>query len=124
MQTNLLARAFRAGAPVQQFRVVKLNESGNVVQSGAATDPHIGVCIQPSGAAAGDVCDVQMVGIVDAVAGGTIVPGALVTADADGRVVTATATAGTNVRIIGIALKGAASGDIFPVFLTPGSYQG
>lgn len=124
MQTTLLARAFRAGAAVAQFRAVKLDENGNVVQSAAATDAHIGVCIQPNGAASGDVCDVQMVGIVDAVAGGTIAPGALVTADANGRIVAATAATGTNIRVVGIALTSASSGDIFPVLLTPGSYQG
>lgn len=125
MSVNTLTRAFVAGAPVAQYRIVKPGAAdGRVVQASATTDALIGVAIQPGGAASGAVCEVQMAGIADVVAGGAVAYGALVSTDADGKAVEASATAGSNIRVLGIALKSAAANDIFPILIAPGSYQG
>ena len=57
--------------------------------------------------------------------GAAITRGALLSIDSAGRVITAAASAGANVRVIGIALASAgAAGEIIPVSVEPGSFQG
>jgi hypothetical protein len=66
---------------------------------------------------------VRKYGITRAVAGGTIAAGDwLEIADNTGALRAATLTAGTYTvhHIVGLAEAAAVSGDIFPVFLTPG----
>jgi hypothetical protein len=123
--TPTLTRTFTAGGTIGLNRVVIPGAAdGAVVQAAAATGALIGVCRQPGGAVSGERCDVDVAGVTEVVAGGTITRGALLTSDANGAVIAATAAAGSNVRVIGIALVSAASGDIIPVLLAPGSFQG
>lgn len=126
MSVPTLIRNFVAGTGgVGLNRIVKFGAAdGEVVNSAAATDAHIGVCIQPGGAAAGARADVAVDGIAEVVAGGTITRGALVTSDANGAAVAAAPSAGSNNRVLGVAQVSAASGDIFPVLLKQGSVQG
>lgn len=126
MSTPTLIRAFVAGTGgVGQNRIVKFGAAdGEVINSTAAADAHLGVCIQPSGAAAGARADVVVGGIAEIIAGGNVTRGGLVTSDASGYAVAAAPAAGANNRIVGIAMVSAASGDIFPVLLTQGSVQG
>jgi hypothetical protein len=56
--------------------------------------------------------------------GGTVTRGQLVISDSTGRAITATATAGTNVRTCGVAMVSGVVGDLGAVLLTPGSFQG
>jgi hypothetical protein len=74
--------------------------------------------------ASGDTVDVMHDGIADLQLGGTVTRGDLLTSDASGQGITATGTAGTNYRTIGMAIVSGVSGDIIPVLLTPGSFQG
>ena len=58
------------------------------------------------------------------VAFATVTRGALLMSDSSGYGITAAASAGSNVRTIGIALMSGASGDIIPCYVCPGSFQG
>jgi hypothetical protein len=114
-----------ASAAVAQFRVVRLSGDATVAQSAAATDAHFGICAQPGGATtANPRCDVAVSGIVEAEYGGAVARGDLLTADASGRVITATAAAGANVRVIGIALTTGVLADVQEILLSQGSFQG
>jgi hypothetical protein len=114
-----------ASATVAQFRVVRLTADNTVAQSAAATDAHFGVCVQPGGAAtANPRCDVAVSGIVEAEYGGAVTRGDLLTSDSSGRVITATAAVGANVRIIGMALTTGVLADVQEILISQGSFQG
>lgn len=119
-----LTKAFKAEAAVTRRRIVKFGSTDDFVALGAAAgDSLIGVSAEID-AALGEVCDVHLSGIPDVEYGGTVTRGALLTSDATGRAIAATAAAGTNVRIIGIALCSAVVGDIGPMLIERGSFQG
>jgi hypothetical protein len=113
-----------ASAAIAQFRVVRLTADLTIAQSAAATDAHVGVCAQPGGAAINTRCDFAVSGIVEAEFGGTVTRGDLLTSDASGRVITATAAAGANVRVIGLAMVSGVVGDVQEILLSQGSFQG
>jgi hypothetical protein len=75
-------------------------------------------------AGAGEPVDVVMSGVATVEYGGNVTVGALLTANATGQAIAATAAAGSNVRVIGIAMVGGVSGDLGAVLLSPGSFQG
>ena len=126
MQTTDIIKNFVAGGAIAQNRLVRLGATNlQVLQASAAADALIGVCHQPGGAASGERCDVVINGTADVEFGAAVTRGALLMADGNGRAITAAAAAGTNVRIVGVALTdAAASGDIGQVLLSPGSFQG
>lgn len=126
MSVPTLIRSYVAGTGgVGQNRIVKFGAAdGEVVNSAAAADLHIGVCVQPSGSLVGTRADVAVMGIVEVIAGGTITRGALLTSDASGGAVAAAPAAGANNAVIGRAMVSAVAGDIFPVLLVQGSVQG
>jgi hypothetical protein len=114
-----------ASAAIAQFRIVRLSGDLTVAQSAAATDAHFGICAQPGGATtANSDCDVAVRGIVEAEYGGAVTRGDLLTSDASGRVITATAAVGANVRVIGLALVSGVLGDVQEILLSQGSFQG
>lgn len=124
-----LTKAFKAGGAIVSYTLVKFGADDNtVVAAAAATDSVLGAValVAPPGsnAATGDYVDVQLEGIADIKAGGNITRGGLVMSDASGYVVAATAAGGSNVRTVGVALASAVSGDIIPVLIRPGSFQG
>lgn len=121
-----LTKSMVAEAAVLPYRVVKFGTAdGQVIQSAAAADAHVGVADNLGQATAGARIDVIMNDIADAEAGAAITRGALLSADSSGRVITAAASAGANVRVIGVALASAAgAGEIIPVRVEPGSFQG
>ena len=120
-----LIRTFTASNSIGQNRIVQVTTNGQVSQAAGNTASMIGVCIQPGGVAAGQLCDVILDGIAEVVAGNNFNAGALVTADGQGRAVAASAAAGTNIRVLGVALQNSSAlGDIIPVLLAPGSFQG
>lgn len=118
-----LTKAFTAGAAVATRRFVKFDTSDSIVIQGAAAADFI-IGVSDLAAALGERLDVILDGIVTVEAGGTVTRGQLVMSDSVGRAITASAAAGTNVRTAGVAMASAASGDLFPVFLVPGSFQG
>ncbi len=111
----LLALSAGANLTGKLYYIAKLS-SGAAVLGAAATDKLIGVITEEN--VSGSPVTVQFGGIAKVIAGGSISEGDLITSDGNGKAV-ATTSAGN--RIIGIALSGADSGDVFPVLLTPGS---
>ena len=101
MRNQGLQKSYTAEAAVAAYRIVKL---------GAAV--------------ANDRIDIVRSGISEVEYGGTIAAGDLLTADASGRAIVATAGAGTNVRVIGVAEVAGVLGDIGSLLIDPGSFQG
>lgn len=117
-------KAFRAEAAVTKRRIVCFGAGDDlVIQSSAAASAHIGVSSEID-VVTGEPCDVHLAGIAEVEFGGTVTRGALLTSDATGRAIAATAAAGTNIRTIGVAMCSAVVGDIGPILLEPGSFQG
>lgn len=126
---KVLSRAFNAGGAIISNSFVKFgSDDDTVVQAAAAADSVIGavnmVAAPGLGAVSGDRVDVELIGIVDIKLGGSVTRGGLVTSDAAGKAIAATAAAGSNVRAAGIALASGAAGEIIPVLLNPISFQG
>lgn len=105
-----------------QYKLVKLNSSGELVAAGAG-DVAFVLQNKPK---EGEVGTYATAGRVKAVAGGTITPNELLSANASAEIVAATAevvteekisTQGT--RVIGYALEAGASGDIVAFRATP-----
>lgn len=121
-----LTKSFIAEAAVLPYRVVKFGTAaGQVVQAAAAADALVGVADNLGQDTAGSRVDVILEGIAEATAGAAITRGALLSADSSGRVITAAASAGANVRVIGVAMdSAAAAGEIIPINVAPGSFQG
>ena len=110
-------RSFTTGASTliaKQYYLVKQHTDGTLILASAATDKFVGVLQnKPAVGAAGIV---RFIGTTKVIAGGTINPGDLVTANSDGKVV---ATTTTKDRVLGTAILKAAcsSGDIIEVLL-------
>jgi hypothetical protein len=119
-----LTKAFQAGAAVAPNRFIKFGaDDRTMVQAAAAADFVVGVS-DDVGCASGERFDAILDGIVTVDFGGTVTRGAQVMSDANGKAITAAASAGANVRTAGIAMASAVSGDKAPVLLVPGSFQG
>lgn len=122
-RNHVFNKGFVAGAAIAAKRIVKLGSADNaVIQAAAATDSLVGV--SDLAAASGEHVTVVMGGIAIVEYGGSITRGGLVTADANGKAVAAAPAAGSNNRIIGIAMVSGVSGDLGSVLLQPGSVQG
>ena len=89
----------------------------------AATDLLIGV-FQHTTANAGDEVRFMIEGVTRVKIGGAVTRGNPLTSDASGQGVAAAPAAGSNARIIGIALASGASGDIISMLLSPSVMQG
>lgn len=126
MSNPTLIKSYVAEAAVLPYRVVKFGSAdGQVVQAAAAADASIGIADNLGQGTAGSRVDVAVDGIAEAEAGAAVARGALVSVDSSGRVITAAASAGANVRAIGVAMSAAgAAGEIILVSIKPGSFQG
>jgi len=89
----------------------------------AATDMLAGV-FQHATANAGDEVRVMLEGITKIRLGGTVVRGQPLTTDASGQAVAAAPAAGSNVRVIGLAMASGISGDIITMLISPSVMQG
>ena len=125
MANNGLTKSLVAEAAILPYRVVKFGTAdGQVIQSVAAADAHLGLADLGQNTT-GSRVDVVLDGTADAEAGAAIVRGALLSTDSSGRVITAAASAGANVRTIGFALaSAAAAGEIIPIKVEQGTFQG
>lgn len=117
MRDHGLIKGFTAAGAVAKHRFVAVAVDGDGVQASAATDAIIGASTVVD-TASGGTLDVVMTGVAEVEAGGVVNAGDRVTADADGKAVSTT-TGGD--RLGGTALTDAAAGDIFPVFILPGT---
>ncbi len=127
MSNNIrLAKSFNAVGAINANSIVKAGANDyDVLQSAGATtaDKSIGITTEVA-SASGERCDVILAGVADLKLGGTVARGDPITSDASGNGVTAAPGAGTNNRIVGFALISGVSGDIIPVFMSPGMVQG
>jgi hypothetical protein len=120
----ILQKNFTAGGAIAAYRIVRMSAADTVVQASAATDALVGIQndVAP---ASGERTDIIMVGMAFIEAGAAFALGALLTADAQGRGITAAPAAGVNNRIIGVAIDAAvAAGDIVRVQISQCSLQG
>jgi hypothetical protein len=123
IRSENFAKGFLAGGVISAKRIVKFGSADNaVVQAAAATDSLIGV--SDLAAASGAQVDVVMSGIAIVEYGGNVTRGALLTADASGKAVSAAPAAGSNNRIVGVAMVSGVSGDLGAVQLGATSLQG
>lgn len=100
-----------------QYKVGKLNSTGQVAVSAAATT---GVGIIQNDAASGETALIQLSGISKAIAGAAIVPEAMLASNTTGQVATTT-TANNNV--IGLALTPAsAAGELIHILIVNSNY--
>lgn len=123
MNNPLLTKAFNAGAAVAGYRIVKQSDDDTVVVGAAATDKLIGIS-NNLGAANADRVDVHMAGSVEVEYGGNVAVGDPLTSDGTGKAVAAAPAAGANARLIGVALKAGAAGDIGCCTISPSVMQG
>jgi hypothetical protein len=125
MLNPTLTKSYAPGGAISKYRIVKFGSAdGAVVQAAAATDKLVGVTTALDAASTDARVDVIRAGIAEVEYGGNVTRGDLLTADANGKAITATAAAGSNVRTIGVAEVSGVSGDIGSVLVAPGSFQG
>jgi hypothetical protein len=122
-----LDKSYEATAQLPVNSLVKLNATGAMILTTAATDVPIGMVVANNGANAPFQCTVRLAGIAQAISDGTatITPGARLVASAgtSGSVVTDASTLGTvnKKRSIGIALTvvAATAGLLVDVLIQP-----
>lgn len=114
--SNVIAEA---DLSAKQFYALEIGTAATEVDvCDGATDLVVGILQNKP--TAGQACVVRTYGISKCVAGGSITRGDRVGTDNAGKMVAKTADAD---KLVGIALAGAASGDIFPVLLTIGAQR-
>lgn len=113
-----------SGAVGHQVQVKFTANDGEVAVATAPTDKIAGVTDCPGGVANGGRVDVILFGPAKVKCGGTITPGAAITAGAAGVAVAAAPAAGVNANIAGRLLVNAVNGDIAEAFVNPGTIQG
>ncbi len=113
----------KASAAISALRLLKATSSTTVATATAATDQIIGT--SQNGAVINAHLDVFISGVMPVEAGAAVAVGADVTADAQGRGITASPAVGVNNYIIGKAATAAgAIGDVFDVEVIPSRIQG
>ncbi len=116
-KTEERVKKFTAGATITLGDIVKFgSDDDTVVPAAAATDLLIGVALHDAANTA--EVTVQMGGIADVKAGGTVARGDLITSDAAGLGVVAAATN----RFVGFATKSGVVNDIVPVLISVGMH--
>lgn len=108
--------------------VVGAADNACALPGGASpTTSLLGVIYRPDGssAAVGDTVEVILGGVYPVIAGGTVTANDLITSNGtDGTAKTETASAGTNVAVLGPALEDGASGDRVATIINPFIKQG
>lgn len=119
-RTDGLIKTFRAGAAIAAFRIIKFGAADDqALQASAAADFSFGLSGE-LGAAQGEPVDVHMSDIGEVQYGGNVARGAPLTADANGKAITAAPAAGATVRIIGFAMRAGVADDIGAARISPG----
>ncbi len=114
---DLLTKTFVAGGTIVANTILKFDSADDtVVPAAGATDLAMGVAL--NAAASGERVDVQLAGIAEVKAGGTVARGDFVVSDGSAEAV-AMAAAATIKMALGQAMASAVDGDIFPVLVSP-----
>jgi len=125
MSNREIIKSYSAEGTISPCRLVKPGAADyGVVVATAGADKVIGVTMPLVSVVSGDSVEIMHEGIADLQLGGTVTRGDLLMSDGTGQGIVAAAGAGANVRTIGTALVSGVSGDIIPVLLSPGSFQG
>jgi len=119
-----LTKNFVVGSATEPYRLVKMSGEAEVVHATGPTDTIVGATTEVGTDQAGTRQDVHVGGIVEVEFGGNVSRNDYVTADADGKAVTASPGGGTNASVAGIALSGGVDGDIAAVLLVQTQIQG
>lgn len=124
-QTSGIEKSVKCAAAIAApFTIGKFGADDDTMGvAAAATDPLAGV-FQHATANAGDEVRVMLDGVTKIKLGGTVTRGQPLTSDASGQGVAAAPAAGSNVRIIGIAMASGVSGDIITMLIGPSVMQG
>lgn len=119
-----LEKSVKCTAAVAAFTLAKFGADDDTMSSAAAaTDNVVGV-FQHATTAAGEEVRVMLDGISRVKIGGNVTRGDLIGSDGSAQGVSVAPSAGTNNRVVGIALASGVSGDIIPVMIVPSRPQG
>lgn len=119
-----LEKSVKCNAAITAYTIGKFGADDDTMgPAAAATDSLVGV-FQHGTSGSGEEVRIMLSGISKVKAGGSITRGDLVTSDGTGQAVSAAPGAGTNNRIVGIAVASASSGDLVPVLIAPSRPQG
>lgn len=125
MANRGLVKSYSAEGAISPCRFVKPGAADyGVLQAAAAADKVIGITVPLITVAATETVDVVHEGITDLELGGVVARGDLLISDANGKGIVATAGAGANVRTGAIAMVSGVAGDVIPVLVEAGSFQG
>lgn len=124
---RLLTVNYKAGATINPYRIVKFGaDDQTVIQAAGATDALIGISdnvgydpTKTNNRYPQAKVDVTICGVAQVLYGGTVTAGALLTSDATGRAIVASALSG--LRTIGFALAAGVVGDIGSVLIFAGN---
>lgn len=113
-----------AQSAVAAFLIIKPGTADmSAVPAAAATDLLLGTA-DSLDKATGEMVDLDLRPIAEVKLGGALTRGQPITANAAGKGVAAAPAAGSNVRIIGFALKSGVADDVIPYVRAPGVMQG
>ena len=108
-----ITRIAGADLSAAQYKFLESNSSGTVTVTNSAGEYVLGVL--QNNPASGNAATVAIFGISKVVLGGTVAINDQISTDASGRAIAAT----TGHKIVGIAIKGGAVGEIGSVLLRP-----
>ena len=125
-----IVKSFYGSGAIGVNLIVKFGADDNTVSpAAAATDLLLGITNEIALSALdvtnGNMLDVTLGGVEQLKLGAAAVTrGQKLTSNASGQGIAAAPAAGSNVQVIGIALKSGAAGDVIPVLIMPSVMQG
>ncbi|MGA0569640.1 phage cement protein [Variovorax sp. VNK109] len=121
----ILEKTFVAGAAIAACTIVKHGAADDaVIPAAAATDSLLGVASRDFDTAIGERIDIMTQGVASVKLAGTVTRGGPVTSNAAGLGVAAAPAAGSNVRVIGVAMQSGVAGDVIDVLISQSVMQG
>lgn len=120
MNHALLVKSRVAAAAIAPYLIAAANGvAGQARQAAAGTDKLLGVANEMGATDAGQMVDIQEVGLADVRAGGVFADGDPLTSDANGKAVLAAKVVGQTIYVIGFARSAATADDIVPMLVSP-----
>jgi hypothetical protein len=125
-----MCKTYTAEGAIGKYLIVKFGANdGGALQATASSEKFLGISRDLSVTAANitageDRIDVVRDGITPVILGGTVTRGDRLTADANGKAITAAPGAGVNMETVGTAEISGVAGDIIDCFVNPTRIQG
>jgi hypothetical protein len=124
-QSSGVEKSVRCTAAIAvPFTIGKFGADDDTMSLAAASTDMLAGVFQHATTSGGDEVRVMLDGITKIKLGGTVTRGQPLTSDASGQAVVAAPAAGTNARVIGIAMASGVSGDIITMLISPSVMQG